>query len=448
MDTDFTVWEAMLYAFLNSFPYMLLVLFSFRKRFRFSVRVTVLLLAAATVSQVTLNTFRFFSPQVQNPVFDIIIAAMYVGFIFLAIKERFGKLVFTVLVLMNLGNLVVVTSKCVEGFFFPQEALLRYHFTYSLIMIPVLAVMLPAVYFLLFRGITNDSREPERNAPSRLIWRYMWLIPAVFYLIWSQHFYTTGKSALENALDPFSTGYLLLIDMGSVLIYRTVVQLSALYDKNARLQADNHELELQKMQYDIIEQRMEDMRRTRHDLRHHIVLLNQVKQTGDFSLIDKLLESYPAPVLHDQPLTYCLNDTANAVLVYYSDIALNHGIKLTVKINLPENLFIDKTDLAVMFGNILENAVEACKIVDKDRFITVTGEYTQEQDKPAKLSLIVQNNYKIEPHINEDGVFLSSKHKGNGIGISSVDNIVKRYKGNCSFVPENGIFTVSVIIYE
>ena len=113
----------------------------------------------------------------------------------------------------------------------------------------------------------------------------MWLIPAVFYLIWSQHFYTTGKSALENALDPFSTGYLLLIDMGSVLIYRTVVQLSALYDKNARLQADNHELELQKMQYDIIEQRMEDMRRTRHDLRHHIVLLNQVKQTGDFSLL-------------------------------------------------------------------------------------------------------------------------------------------------------------------
>ena len=448
MDTDFTVWEAMLYAFLNSFPYMLLVLFSFKKRFRFSTRITVLLLAAATVSQVTLNTFRFFSPQVQNPVFDIIIAAIYVGFIFLAIKERFGKLVFTVLVLMNLGNLVVVTSKCVEGFFFPQEALLRYHFTYSLIMIPVLAVMLPAVYFLLFRGITNDSREPERNAPSRLIWRYMWLIPGVFYLIWTQHFYTSGKSALENALDPFSTGYLLLIDMGSVLIYRTVVQLSALYDKNARLQADNHELELQKMQYDIIEQRMEDMRRTRHDLRHHIVILNQVKQTGDFSLIDKLLESYPTPVLHDQPLTYCLNDTVNAVLVYYSDIALNHGIKLTVKINLPENLFIDKTDLAVMFGNILENAVEACKIVDKDRFITVTGEYTQEQDKPAKLSLIVQNNYKIEPHINEDGVFLSSKHKGNGIGISSVENIVKRYGGNCSFVSENGIFTVSVIIYE
>ena len=83
-------------------------------------------------------------------------------------------------------------------------------------------------------------------------------------------------------------------------------------------------------------------------------------------------------MLHDQPLTYCQNDTVNAVLVYYSDIALSCGIDMTVKLNLPQNCFIDKTDLAVMFGNILENAVEACKPVDNDRFITVTGEYTQE----------------------------------------------------------------------
>ncbi|MGN0619533.1 MAG: GHKL domain-containing protein [Ruminiclostridium sp.] len=50
--------------------------------------------------------------------------------------------------------------------------------------------------------------------------------------------------------------------------------------------------------------------------------------------------------------------------------------------------------------------------------------------------------------MNENGIFLSSKHEGNGIGITSVDNIVKRYGGNCSFIPDNGIFTVSVIIFE
>lgn len=67
MNPGFSVWEAVLYTFLNSFPYMLLVMFSFRGRWRFGTRITVLLLVIATVSQISLNTFRFFSPQVQNP---------------------------------------------------------------------------------------------------------------------------------------------------------------------------------------------------------------------------------------------------------------------------------------------------------------------------------------------------------------------------------------------
>ena len=53
-----------------------------------------------------------------------------------------------------------------------------------------------------------------------------------------------------------------------------------------------------------------------------------------------------------------------------------------------------------------------------------------------------------EQYLNENGIFLSSKHEGNGIGITSVDNIVKRYGGNCSFISANRIFTVSIIIYE
>ena len=446
MIPEFSVWEAVLYTFLNSFPYMLLVLFSFRGRWRFGTRVTVLLLAAATVTQVSLNTYRFFSPQVQNPLYDAVISVIYIGFIFLAIKERFGKLVFTVLVLMDLGNLVVVLSKFTEGLFFPQEALLRYHFTYSLFMLPVEALLITAVYLLIFKGITADSEpDSELSAASVPLWRYMWLIPAVFYLIWTQHFYTSGKSALENALDPFSTGYLLLIDIGSVLIYRTIVKVVAVYEKNARLTADNHELELQKMQYDTINERIEEMRSTNHDLRHNVVLLRQIRKNGDLSALDELIASYPASVKHDQPLRYCENDTVNAVLTYFSEIALKNGIDYSVTIALPEKCFIEKPDLAVMFGNILENAVEACKFIDGKRYIKVSGRY---DPVPEQLSFIVENNYKVEPHIDENGVFLSAKHKGTGIGINSVRHIAGKYGGNSSFMPEDGVFTVSVMICE
>lgn len=444
MTPEFSVWEALLYTFLNSFPYMVLVLSSFRGRWRFGTRITVLLLTIATVSQVSLNTFRFYSPQVQNPLYDAGISLLYIGFIFLAIRERFGKLVFAVLVLMDLGNLVVVTSKCIEGAFFPEEALLRYHFTYSLFMMPVEMLLIIVAYLLIFKGITDDSEpDSELSAASISLWRYLWLIPGVFYLIWTQHFYTSGKSALENALDPLSTGYLLLIDIGSVLIYRIIVQLVTVYEKNARLTAENHELELQKMQYDTINERIEDMRSTNHDLRHRVALLRQIRENGDLSALDELISSYPVSIIHNQPLRYCDNDTVNAVLTYFSELALKNGIDYSVSLTVPEEIFIGKPDLAVMFGNIIENAVEACKFVDGKRYIKITGSYGS---APEQLSFIVENNYKVEPHTDDKGVFLSTKHKGNGIGINSVRHIVGKYGGESSFMPDNGVFKVSVLI--
>ena len=407
---------------------------------------TMLLLTLATITQVSLNTYRLFSSQVQNPLYDVVVSVVYIGFIFLAIKERLGKLVFTVLVLMNLGNLVVVMSKCIEGVFFYEKALMRYQYTYSLLMLPVEVILIVAVYLLIFRGITTDSElDSETSEASLSLWRYLWLVPGVFYLIWTQHFYTQDKSALENALDPFSTGYLLLIDTGSVLIYRTIVRLVAVYEKNARLTADNHELELQKIQYDTINERIEAMRRTNHDLRHNIVLLRQIKRTGDFSAIDELIASYPASVIHDQPLRYCQNDTLNTMLIYFSELSLKNCTDLMVDVELSEKCFIEKPDLAVMFGNILENALEACKLIEGKRYIKILGIYHSD---PGQLSFIVENNYKIEPHIDGKGVFLSTKHKGNGIGINSVRHIVEKYGGECSFIPENGVFKVSVVIYE
>ncbi|MGN0692361.1 MAG: ATP-binding protein, partial [Oscillospiraceae bacterium] len=116
--------------------------------------------------------------------------------------------------------------------------------------------------------------------------------------------------------------------------------------------------------------------------------------------------------------------------------------------NISKECFIGKPDLSVMLGNILENAVEACRLVPNDPSISICGEYTQKVGKTPCFSLIVKNSYNIEPHINENGDFLSSKHTGNDIGIASVQSILKRYGGNCTFIPDNGIFTVSVIIFE
>ena len=448
-DAPFGVWETAIYAFLNSFPYMALVLFSFRKNRRFSRPVTYTLLAAATVLIASGTVYRLFSDITENPLFDVAFLLIYIVFIFLAIRQPVGKLVFTVLVLMNLGNLVIMTAKCLEGLIFGDLALLRYHWTYSLMMFAVLLVFLPVIYLLIFRdispGTADDAPEEELKA-SRYMWRYLWLIPAVFYLIWSNHFYASGQTALETALDPLSTGYLLLIDLGSILIYRVIIQLTALHQRNSRLQEENHILSVQNMQYENLNAHMEEVRRDRHDLRHHLLLLKSIRDNKDFDALDQFLAGYPDLETLDRTIRYCENEAVNSILLYFGDKAAQQGVGYTVKLDIPETVFVSKPDLTVLFGNLLENALDACASIKKDAFIRVSGGVAATPTGTKTIALIVENSCEEEPHASENGAFRSTKHKGDGIGIASVRNIAERYHGASSFLFKDGVFTASVLL--
>ena len=51
----------------------------------------------------------------------------------------------------------------------------------------------------------------------------------------------------------------------------------------------------------------------------------------------------------------------NAVVCYYAALAQDGGIGFETGIDYSENCPVSSTDITVLLGNLLENAVEACK---------------------------------------------------------------------------------------
>ncbi len=445
---QFSTWEAMFYAFFDSLPYMLLVLYAFRTRLRFGTRAMLLLIAAITAAKTLTAPLYLFPSSALGPLYDAAFVLAYVGAIFLGVRDRFGKLVFTVLTLTNMGNLSVVLAKFLEGLLFPGNAPLRYRFTYTLLRIAVDLALVPLVYALIFRDLCPRGEESAAaEAGSAYLWRWLWLVPAVFYLIWTQHFYASGRSTLENALDPVSTGYLALIDAGSVLIYRMIVQLARTEERNRALLAENHALTLRTVQYDNLRARIEETRRARHDLRHHLVLLRSIRDSGDLAALDGLLSGFPSLEKLDRPLVYCENEAVNSVLLYFGDRAEALGVRYEVKAGVPEALNVEKTDLAVLLGNLLENALEACeRVPEGERFLRVRCVLSARGARPL-LTVTADNSFRVEPQPLPGGVYRSTKHSGEGVGIASVRAIAERYGGTASFRAENGVFTASAILY-
>lgn len=101
-----------------------------------------------------------------------------------------------------------------------------------------------------------------------------------------------------------------------------------------------------------------------------------------------------------------------------------------------------KDDLSVLFGNLLENALNAAE-KERDAKVTVSAKYEK-----GFLFFNVRNTF-TKPHSSNDE---SSSHSDSligphhGIGLHSVRHIVDSNKGKFHVKHEDGIFTCSVLI--
>ena len=113
-----------------------------------------------------------------------------------------------------------------------------------------------------------------------------------------------------------------------------------------------------------------------------------------------------------------------------------------MQLDLPECLPVDEINLCLVLSNLLENALEASlRTAPARRRIKLTA-YLH----GSSLALIqVENTY--DGVIREkDGVFLSSKRKGDGVGIQSVRHIAEKSGGVSTVTYQDGLFCVKVML--
>lgn len=339
----------------------------------------------------------------------------------------------------NTANFVVAASKCIEGKIFPELVVQSYRWSFSLIMLFVLAVVWIPL-FIYTKKVYTPAVEKE---PTGIEWRYLWLIPATFYLIWYYMLYNNnGKSSLETALDAGNAVFLLFINVGACLVYYVIAKLINEQEKNIRLGENNHRLAMQNLQYENLQEKIADARRAKHDVRHHVSLMQEYVRNREYDKLEKYLNSYQQSLPDDTLISFCDNKAVNAVMLYFAQVAKNENIDYDVKAVIPDDIAIDETDLSVLFGNLIENAIDACKAESGDNkkivIRALTDDYT--------LCLGIDNTFTGDVRKDFNGVLFSSKHVGFGIGVESVKSIAEKYGGTYRAEIKDGMFMSSVLL--
>lgn len=439
MPPVYRILEICLYSVLNFFPFALIALYPFREQLRFSKAVVGILFFLLTVLQIWLGVMAAFMPEVSKGALSIISTAIYGAFYFAAVRASFGKMLFSLLMISNVANLVVTVSKCAEGMIFGREmAMQPYRWTYSVCML-VVSLLVSIPLFLYFR---NYYSERIHGRDDTFAWNYLWLIPSTFYLLWFWHGYGSDKTALEIALEPSSAAFILFINMGAFLVYHTCVRLIDEQEQNCALTEQNHQLEIQNLQYENLNRQIAATRQARHDLRHHIAVMDGYLAAGEYDKLHEYLQGYKKSLPGDESAMYCKHEAINILLLYFGQQAKEKHVEFSVSASLPRQIGIPDSALSVLMGNLLENALEACLAV-KDGRASISVKARVQTDA---VFIQIENTCDREVVPDEDGRFLSTKHGGWGVGLESVKNIAAQYDGMLEIETEAGSFCVSILL--
>ncbi len=191
-------------------------------------------------------------------------------------------------------------------------------------------------------------------------------------------------------------------------------------------------------QIDSYEEMKQSMKRTRHDFRHHNLVVAEYARNRDYQGILNYLQEYDDREMETYANIFCENHAVNNVVSSYVDRAEQNHIEVDTDIRLGELKEISDYDLVSIFANILENALIACTKTEHERWIHIFAE-----QKGKKLVLACENTCTGEV-IFEDG--LPRNRERDGVGVESILNSARQYGGNVDFSVSEGVFTCRVIL--
>ena len=232
------------------------------------------------------------------------------------------------------------------------------------------------------------------------------------------------------------TAILLLFLLMHVIFYFTVSGITA----QKRAEARSRFLETQESQFAAQQRYIKETEKARHDFRHSIRTLSELYDAGDFEAVGTYLHRFVDAMPVNEVKYFCADMALNALLNYYDHLAAQEGIAFTVQVRLPETLPVSDVDLCGMIGNILDNAVTACRKAEERRIqLTVLTE------DAAQLYIVAVNSFSGVVK-QKDGRYFSTDRKGSGIGLASVASTAEAYGGVARFSHKGTEFYSNVAI--
>ena len=292
-------------------------------------------------------------------------------------------------------------------------------------------VVMIFMYYMIFNRLINKKKA----AFTKVQWAINFII-LIYSLI---NMLVIAEGTLLGQAN-----FILTVNMGCIVLGDLcLLYFIKLLNEKSYLEKEVEILEKQaSMQYEYYlaqEQKYNATVHILHDVDRHINSIETLyanEKDGDAAEYAKEIKDMLKPLI---PVRYTGNPILDILLTDKATIIREKKIKLEMKVDNINMDFLEAIDATTIFGNLIDNAIEAVEKVNGERYIRINI-------MPYQEMVLVRIENTSLPLKWKNGLPVSEKGKNHGIGLLNVKRSIKKYDGDISFQQKDDMVTVDLLL--
>ena len=367
--------------------------------------------------------------------YDGILSAISIaGFVVYAqicLKEKLSIHIFislfSMVIVFTLGSLLLLMTANISGK--STETLLTYFSPIRLFILYLSRI----VEFTVFKAILYVRKEYN------LTYKEWIMFIILSFVTWIEVMLFTRASMIADNIGNYMLGAAIAAMVVNFLIYYFILSIS-------RAMEIKTELALVKMQYDNVKNTERNMKalydstyEIKHDLEKHFLYIKTMEENGERDkAIDYMNNLIDGKLNSSQKIVFTDNDVFNALINIRLEICQQKHIRPNINIESEAIDGICSEDIAILFGNIFDNAIEAAEKTD-DKVIMfnvqLQGDY---------ISIYMENSF--DGTLDSELKTKKSNKREHGIGLKNVMKLVEKYNGMMKCFQEGKMFCCDILL--
>ena len=431
-----------LYIILYIVPFSILRYYPFINKLRISLRklcgIYLAILFIEIVGFLWLARQDFWNLQ-YTQIYRVLFSLFFALFSFAVIKEKFLKHFFVYLVMFVYSAIVCRTAHMFEALLNPYFPGMPDYFITNIMILLQLGISYPVVFRFFKTRFT-----PLLAAKNAEVWKYIWIMPMIL-IIFGFLFGADLSNETVNDWRQFVSRWVMSIGLFCCcfILIKVLEQTNQNAILNENIRMTGKLLAAQSNHYKMLTDNINKAKAAKHDLHHHILLMQSYLQNKQFEELEEYLNQYQVRLTASTQPSLCKHYIIDAILQHYRSVAAESGIQFAVKVDMPVQVAIDDLDICIILGNIIENAIEACQRMQD------TGQFIKLHIKIIGNMVVVTLDNSYDGSVRETALALaSSKRSGGqeGIGLASVKSVVNKYNGVLQIDYTANIFKTSIML--